>query len=35
MFDQPIAITDGEIVTRDGFLYADVLPSSEAAASLA
>ncbi len=33
MFDQPIAIKDGETVTRDGFLYADVLPYSEVAAS--
>jgi uncharacterized protein (TIGR00290 family) len=29
MFDQPIAIRAGETVTRDGFLYADVLPDSE------
>jgi len=26
MFDQPIPIEDGEAVSRDGFLYADVLP---------
>ncbi len=31
MFDQPIAIKDGETVRRNGFLYADVLPESEAA----
>jgi uncharacterized protein (TIGR00290 family) len=31
MFDQPIPIEDGEVVTRDGFLYADVLPSEVAA----
>ena len=29
MFDQPIPIKDGETVTRDGFLFADVLPDSE------
>jgi uncharacterized protein (TIGR00290 family) len=29
MFIQPIPIKGGEIVTRDGFLYADVLPDSE------
>jgi uncharacterized protein (TIGR00290 family) len=33
MFDQPIPIKDGEAVARDGFLYADVLPFSDAAAS--
>ena len=33
MFDQAIPIKDGEAVTRDGFLYADVLPFSDAAAS--
>jgi uncharacterized protein (TIGR00290 family) len=32
MFFQPIPIKDGETVTRDGFLYADVLPNSEMAA---
>jgi len=26
MFDQPIPITAGEIVTRDGFVFADILP---------
>jgi len=31
MFDQPIPIKAGETVTRDGFLYADVLPDSEMA----
>ncbi len=25
MFDQPIPIRDGEVVTRDGFIYADVV----------
>ena len=29
MFVQPIPIKDGEIVSRDGFIYADVLPDSE------
>jgi len=28
MFHQPIPIKAGEVVTRDGFLYADVLPDS-------
>jgi len=28
MFDRPIPIIDGETVTRDGFVYADVLPCS-------
>jgi uncharacterized protein (TIGR00290 family) len=32
MFDQPIPIKNGETVTRDGFLFADVLPESEMAA---
>ena len=27
MFNHPIPIKDGEIVSRDGFLYADVLPA--------
>ena len=27
MFHQPISIRDGEVVTRDGFLYADLLPA--------
>jgi len=31
MFFQPILIKDGETVTRDGFLFADVLPDSEMA----
>jgi diphthamide synthase (EF-2-diphthine--ammonia ligase) len=26
MFSAPISIKDGECVTRDGFVYADVLP---------
>jgi len=33
MFHKPIAIKDGEVVNRDGFLYADVLPESEMAVS--
>lgn len=32
MFYQPISIEDGESVTRDGFIYADVLSGSPAAA---
>jgi uncharacterized protein (TIGR00290 family) len=35
MFSQPVAIRDGETVTRDGFLFADVLPASEMAANYA
>jgi diphthamide synthase (EF-2-diphthine--ammonia ligase) len=31
MFFQPIPIKGGETVTRDGFLFADVLPDSEMA----
>jgi len=31
MFDQPIPIKAGETVTRDGFVYADVLPDTEMA----
>jgi uncharacterized protein (TIGR00290 family) len=31
MFDQAIPIKDGEAVTRDGFVYADVLADSEMA----
>jgi uncharacterized protein (TIGR00290 family) len=27
MFQQPIPVTPGEVVTRDGFVFADVLPS--------
>ncbi len=33
MFFQPIPIRDGEIVARDGFLFADVLPETELANS--
>jgi diphthamide synthase (EF-2-diphthine--ammonia ligase) len=33
MFYQPIPIKGGETVTREGFLYADVLPDSEMAAT--
>jgi uncharacterized protein (TIGR00290 family) len=29
MFSAPIAVTTGEIVTRDGFTFVDVLPPSE------
>jgi uncharacterized protein (TIGR00290 family) len=29
MFHEPIPIKSGEVVTREGFLYADVLPESE------
>lgn len=32
MFDEPIPIVRGQAVTRDGFLYADVLPRSTAVA---
>jgi uncharacterized protein (TIGR00290 family) len=28
MYSEPISIKDGECVTRDGFLYADVLPTT-------
>ena len=28
MFDRPIAIASGEVVERDGFVFADVLPAS-------
>lgn len=27
MFDRPIPVTIGEVVTRDGFVYADILPA--------
>jgi len=29
MFDKPIAIASGEVVERDGFVFADVLPMSQ------
>ncbi|HEY7450429.1 MAG TPA: hypothetical protein VH702_19895 [Vicinamibacterales bacterium] len=29
MFDAPIAVTNGEIVERDGFVFADLLPVSD------
>jgi diphthamide synthase (EF-2-diphthine--ammonia ligase) len=32
MFDDPIPIVRGETVTRDGYVYADVLPRSTAGA---
>ncbi len=35
MFRQPIPIKDGETVTRDGFLFADVAPNSEVAVASA
>ena len=28
MFDRPIAIESGDVVERDGFVFADLLPSS-------
>jgi hypothetical protein len=28
MFAKPIAIASGEVVERDGFVFADVLPAS-------
>ena len=31
MFTEPVSITAGESVTRDGFVYADVLSCSDAA----
>ncbi|HXN74724.1 MAG TPA: hypothetical protein VN861_19415 [Candidatus Acidoferrales bacterium] len=31
MFDQAVAVTAGEIVERDGFVFADFLPSASAA----
>jgi uncharacterized protein (TIGR00290 family) len=33
MFHQPIPVKDGEVVSREGFLYADVLPEFEVAVS--
>ena len=27
MFDRPVAITTGEVVERDGFVFADLLPA--------
>jgi len=33
MFHKPIAIKDGEVVAREGFLYADVVPESKMAAA--
>lgn len=32
VFDAPIAVEPGEVVTRDGFVYADILPAAKAAA---
>lgn len=29
MFRKPVAITEGEVVERDGFIYADILPGIE------
>jgi len=33
MFDHPIAITAGEVVERDGFVFADLLPAADGAAT--
>jgi hypothetical protein len=27
MFEAPIAVTPGEVVTREGFVFADLLPA--------
>jgi uncharacterized protein (TIGR00290 family) len=32
MFQRPIAVTPGQIVHRDGFIFADLLPANQAAA---
>jgi uncharacterized protein (TIGR00290 family) len=32
MFESPIAVTPGQIVHRDGFIFADLLPANQAAA---
>jgi len=32
VFDRPIAVETGEVVTRDGFVYVDILPAAKAAA---
>src|SRR6266480_2607344 len=29
MFDHPIAVRGGEVVTREGFVFADLLPAEE------
>ena len=31
MFRRPVPIRGGEVVTRDGFVFADLLPSQAAA----
>jgi diphthamide synthase (EF-2-diphthine--ammonia ligase) len=33
MFDEPIAVVSGDVVDRDGFVFADLLPSPESARS--
>jgi len=33
VFDAPIAVTTGEVVERDGFVYADILPAQASAAT--
>ncbi|HYB60365.1 MAG TPA: hypothetical protein VEH50_02705 [Methylomirabilota bacterium] len=35
MFRQPLAVRAGEVVIRDGFVFADVLPEAAAAAAAA
>jgi len=32
IFDAPIAVETGEVVERDGYVYADILPAAQAAA---
>jgi len=32
IFDRPLTVETGEVVTRDGFVYADILPAAKAAA---
>jgi len=32
IFDRPLTVETGEVVTRDGFVYADILPVAQAAA---
>ncbi len=32
VFDAPIAVETGDTVTRDGFVYADIVPAAKAAA---
>jgi hypothetical protein len=35
MFDRPIAIRGGEVVERDGFVFADLVADAKGAAPLA